>query len=92
MRGPRAAPGAYPDGIHGPQALALREQGTTEMLDGVARYLTALPASRSGTDNFRAAVASEPLATGHRRRDHCGPGQAGSLASTVPRRPETKEF
>jgi len=52
------APGAYLDGIHGPQALALREQGTTEMLDGVARYLTAQPASRSGTDNFRAAVAS----------------------------------
>ena len=62
------------------------------MLDGVARYLTARPASRSGTDNFGAEVASEPLATGHRRRGHCGPGQAGSLASTVPGRPGTQEF
>jgi uncharacterized protein YndB with AHSA1/START domain len=32
--------GAYLDGIDGPQAAALREEGTTEMLDGLARYLT----------------------------------------------------
>jgi uncharacterized protein YndB with AHSA1/START domain len=32
--------GAYLDGIDGPQAPALREEGTTEMLDGLARYLT----------------------------------------------------
>jgi uncharacterized protein YndB with AHSA1/START domain len=32
--------GAYLDGIDGPQAPALREGGTTEMLDGLARYLT----------------------------------------------------
>jgi hypothetical protein len=29
------------------------------MLDGLARYLTAQPASRPGTDDFRVAVASE---------------------------------
>jgi len=39
------APGAYLDGIDGPQAPALREQGTTEMLDALAMYLTAQPAS-----------------------------------------------
>jgi len=33
--------GAYLDGIDGPQAPALRQEGTTEMLDGLARYLTA---------------------------------------------------
>ncbi len=37
--------GAYLDGIDGTQAPALREEGTTEMLDGLARYLTAQPAS-----------------------------------------------
>lgn len=37
--------GAYLDGIDGPQAPALRQEGTTEMLDGLARYLTAQPAS-----------------------------------------------
>jgi uncharacterized protein YndB with AHSA1/START domain len=37
--------GAYLDGIDGPQAPAQREEGTTEMLDGLTRYLTALPAS-----------------------------------------------
>jgi hypothetical protein len=37
--------GAYLDGIDGPQAPALREEGTAEMLDGVARYLTVQPAS-----------------------------------------------
>ena len=31
--------GAYLDGIDGPQAPSLREQGTAEMLDGLARYL-----------------------------------------------------
>ena len=36
--------GAYLDGIDGPQAPALRQEGTTEMLDGLARYLTAQPA------------------------------------------------
>ena len=35
-----------------------------------------------------AAVASEALATGHRRR---GPGRRVPLASTVLRRPETME-
>ena len=62
--------GAYLDGIDGAQAPALREEGTAEMLDGLARYLTAQPASRPGTDDFRAAVASGALATGHRRRGH----------------------
>jgi uncharacterized protein YndB with AHSA1/START domain len=37
--------GAYLDGIDGAQAPSLREGGTTEMLDGLARYLTAQPAS-----------------------------------------------
>jgi uncharacterized protein YndB with AHSA1/START domain len=32
--------GAYLDGIDGPQAPALRQGGTAEMLDGLARYLT----------------------------------------------------
>ena len=32
--------GAYLDGIDGPQAPALRKGGTTEMLDGLASYLT----------------------------------------------------
>jgi uncharacterized protein YndB with AHSA1/START domain len=36
--------GAYLDGIDGPQAPALRQGGTAEMLDGLARYLTAQPA------------------------------------------------
>ena len=31
--------GAYLDGTDGPQAPSLRRQGTTEMLDGLARYL-----------------------------------------------------
>jgi uncharacterized protein YndB with AHSA1/START domain len=31
--------GAYLDGIDGPQASSLRQEGTTEMLDGLARYL-----------------------------------------------------
>ena len=31
--------GAYLDGIDGPQAPALREEGTTEMLDGLASHL-----------------------------------------------------
>jgi uncharacterized protein YndB with AHSA1/START domain len=35
--------GAYLDGIDGPQAPASRKQGTAEMLEGLARYLT-LPA------------------------------------------------
>jgi len=37
--------GAYLDGIDGPQAPALRKEGTTEMLDGLTRYLTAQPTS-----------------------------------------------
>lgn len=32
--------GAYLDGIDGPQAPSLRKEGTTEMLDGLTRYLT----------------------------------------------------
>jgi uncharacterized protein YndB with AHSA1/START domain len=36
--------GAYLDGIDGPQAPALRKGGTTEMLDGLTRYLTNQPA------------------------------------------------
>jgi len=87
--------GAYLDGIDGVQAPALREEGTAEMLDGLARYLTARPASRPGTDDFRAAVASGALATGHRRRGHAStaaPDRHVPLASTVPRRPETMEF
>jgi uncharacterized protein YndB with AHSA1/START domain len=31
--------GTYLDGIDGPDASALREEGTTEMLDGLTRYL-----------------------------------------------------
>jgi hypothetical protein len=45
--------GTYLDGIDGVQAPALREEGTAEMLDGIARYLTAQPASRLGTDDLR---------------------------------------
>lgn len=37
--------GAYLDGIDGPQAPALRKEGTTEMLDGLTRYLADQPAS-----------------------------------------------
>ena len=37
--------GTYLDGIDGPQAPALRKGGTTEMLDGLTRYLTAQPAN-----------------------------------------------
>jgi uncharacterized protein YndB with AHSA1/START domain len=37
--------GAYLDGIDGLQAPALREEGTTEMLDGLTQYLTRQPAS-----------------------------------------------
>ena len=37
--------GAYLDGIDGPQAPAMRKEGTAEMLDGLTRYLTAQPAS-----------------------------------------------
>jgi uncharacterized protein YndB with AHSA1/START domain len=37
--------GAYLDGIDGPQAPRLREEGTTEILDGLTRYLAAQPAS-----------------------------------------------
>ena len=37
--------GAYLDGIDGPQAPALRKEGTTEMLNGLTRYLTAQPAN-----------------------------------------------
>jgi uncharacterized protein YndB with AHSA1/START domain len=37
--------GAYLDGIDGPQAPALRKEGTAEMLDGLSRHLTAQPAS-----------------------------------------------
>lgn len=37
--------GTYLDGIDGPQAPALRKEGTTEMLDGLTRHLTAQPAS-----------------------------------------------
>jgi hypothetical protein len=39
---------AYLDGIDGPQAPALREEGTTGMLDGPARYLTAQPGQLTG--------------------------------------------
>jgi hypothetical protein len=88
---------AYLDGIDGAHAPALRQGGTAEMLDGLARYLTAQPASRPGTDDFRAAVASEAPATGHTRRGHASAAARDRhvpLASTVPRRPETeaKEF
>jgi uncharacterized protein YndB with AHSA1/START domain len=37
--------GAYLDGIDGPQAPALRREGTAEMLDGLTRYLASQPAS-----------------------------------------------
>jgi len=37
--------GAYLDGIDGLQAPALREEGTTEMLDGLTRYLSKQPVS-----------------------------------------------
>ena len=37
--------GAYLDGIDGAQAPALREEGTTEMLDGLTRYLAKQPSS-----------------------------------------------
>jgi uncharacterized protein YndB with AHSA1/START domain len=37
--------GTYLDGIDGPQAPSLRKGGTTEMLDGLTRYLTNQPAS-----------------------------------------------
>ncbi|MGO9962370.1 MAG: SRPBCC domain-containing protein [Acidimicrobiales bacterium] len=36
--------GAYLDGIDGSQAPALRKEGTTEMLDGLTRYLSNQPA------------------------------------------------
>jgi hypothetical protein len=44
-----------------------RQEGT-EMLDGLTRHLTVQPARGPGADDFRAAVASEALATCHRRR------------------------
>ena len=37
--------GAYLDGIDGQQAPALRKEGTTEMLDGLTRYLSKQPVS-----------------------------------------------
>ena len=37
--------GAYLDGIDGPQASVLREEGTAGMLDGLTRYLQAPPVS-----------------------------------------------
>jgi uncharacterized protein YndB with AHSA1/START domain len=37
--------GTYLDGIDGPQASAMRMEGTTEMLDGLTKYLTDQPAS-----------------------------------------------
>jgi len=37
--------GTYLDGIDGPQAPALREEGTIEMLDSLTRLLTAQPAT-----------------------------------------------
>ena len=40
------------------------------MLDGLTRYLTRATGQLTGTDDFRAAVASEALATGHGRRSH----------------------
>jgi hypothetical protein len=70
-------------------AVLLNMRGTDRLS---ARYLTAQPASRPGTDDFRAAVASEALATGHRRRGHAGAAARDRhvpLASTVRRRPET---
>lgn len=38
--------GAYLDGIDGPQAPTLRMEGTTEMLDGLTKYLANQPAQR----------------------------------------------
>jgi hypothetical protein len=60
-----------------------------------ARDTTEATAPTRSFSIFRAAVASKALTTGHRRRGHASaaaPGQARSLASTVPRRPETMEF
>jgi len=37
--------GAYLDGIDGPEAPQLRKDGTTEMLDGLTRYLESQIAS-----------------------------------------------
>lgn len=37
--------GTYLDGIDGPQAPALRREGTAEMLDGLTRYLSKQPVS-----------------------------------------------
>jgi uncharacterized protein YndB with AHSA1/START domain len=37
--------GAYLDGIDGPQASALRKEGTAGMLDGLTQYLQSPPAS-----------------------------------------------
>ena len=37
--------GTYLDGIDGPQAPALRKEGTAEMLDGLTGYLSRQPAS-----------------------------------------------
>jgi uncharacterized protein YndB with AHSA1/START domain len=37
--------GAYPDGIDGLRASALRKEGTTEILDGLTQYLSKQPAS-----------------------------------------------
>ena len=37
--------GAYLDGIDGPEASSLRKGGTTEMLDGLTRYLQSPPAN-----------------------------------------------
>jgi len=37
--------GTYLDGIDGPEASASRKEGTTEMLDGLTRYLAAQAAS-----------------------------------------------
>ncbi len=37
--------GTYLDGIDGPEASALRKEGTTEMLDGLTRYLVTQTAS-----------------------------------------------
>jgi uncharacterized protein YndB with AHSA1/START domain len=39
--------GTYLDGIDGPQAPALRQEGTTEMLDGLTRLLTAQPGTQA---------------------------------------------
>jgi hypothetical protein len=81
--------GAYLDGIDGPQAPALREEGTAEMLDGLARYLTVQPASLPGTDDFRAAVASGALATGHTRRGHASAAALGQARPPSKHGPQT---